>query len=280
MERGDVREVVRRKYGEAALTVLSGQGAACCGGNAGGGAADSCCGGDTITGGLYDQAEADLIPEAALLASLGCGNPTALATLMPGETVLDLGSGGGIDVLLSARRVSPGGWAFGLDMTDEMLALAEKNKSEAGASNVTFLKGHIEAIPLPDASVDVVISNCVINLSADKDAVLREAFRVLRPGGRFAVSDVVVEGDLPDAVRADMESYVGCVAGALEVSDYLVRLARAGFEEAGVEPTRRYLFSDLEGSACAADAIAALPAEEKAALDGRIMGAFIRAVKP
>ena len=280
MERGDVREIVRRKYGEAALTVLSGQGAACCGGNAGGGAADSCCGGDTITGGLYDQAEADLIPEAALLASLGCGNPTALATLMPGETVLDLGSGGGIDVLLSARRVSPGGWAFGLDMTDEMLALAEKNKSEAGASNVTFLKGHIEAIPLPDASVDVVISNCVINLSADKDAVLREAFRVLRPGGRFAVSDVVVEGDLPDAVRADMESYVGCVAGALEVSDYLVRLARAGFEEAGVEPTRRYLFSDLEGSACAADAIAALPAEEKAALDGRIMGAFIRAVKP
>ena len=280
MERGDVREVVRRKYGEAALTVLSGQGAACCGGNAGGGAADSCCGGDTITGGLYDQAEADLIPEAALLASLGCGNPTALATLMPGETVLDLGSGGGIDVLLSARRVSPGGWAFGLDMTDEMLALAEKNKSEAGASNVTFLKGHIEAIPLPDASVDVVISNCVINLSADKDAVLREAFRVLRPGGRFAVSDVVVVGDLPDAVRADMESYVGCVAGALEVSDYLARLARAGFEEAGVEPTRRYLFSDLEGSACAADAIAALPAEEKAALDGRIMGAFIRAVKP
>ena len=280
MERGDVREIVRRKYGEAALTVLSGQGAACCGGNAGGGAADSCCGGGTITGGLYDQAEADLIPEAALLASLGCGNPTALATLMPGETVLDLGSGGGIDVLLSARRVSPGGWAFGLDMTDEMLALAEKNKSEAGASNVTFLKGHIEAIPLPDASVDVVISNCVINLSADKDAVLREAFRVLRPGGRFAVSDVVVEGDLPDAVRADMESYVGCVAGALEVSDYLARLARAGFEEAGVEPTRRYLFSDLEGSACAADAIAALPAEEKAALDGRIMGAFIRAVKP
>ena len=281
IERDDVREVVRRKYGEAALTVLSGQGAACCGGNTGGGgAADSCCGGDTITGGLYDQVEADQIPEAALLASLGCGNPTALATLVPGEIVLDLGSGGGIDVLLSARRVSPGGWAFGLDMTDEMLALAEKNKAEAGAQNVTFLKGHIEAIPLPDASVDVVISNCVINLSADKDAVLREAFRVLRPGGRFAVSDVVVEGDLPDAVRADMESYVGCVAGALEVGNYLHRLADAGFAEAGVEPTRRYLFSDLEGSACAADAIAALPAEEKAALDGRIMGAFIRAVKP
>ena len=282
MERGDVREIVRRKYGEAALTVLSGQGAACCGGNAGGGGtgADSCCGGDTITGGLYDKVEAGQIPEAALLASLGCGNPTALATLAPGETVLDLGSGGGIDVLLSARRVSPGGWAFGLDMTDEMLALAEKNKAEAGARNVTFLKGHIEDIPLPDASVDVVISNCVINLSADKDAVLREAFRVLRPGGRFAVSDVVVEGDLPDAVRADMESYVGCVAGALEVDDYLRRLASVGFVEPAVEPTRRYLFSDLEGSACSADAIAALPAGEKAALDGKIMGAFIRAVKP
>lgn len=182
MEHDDVREVVRRKYGEAAMTVLSGAGAACCGGNAGGGgAADSCCGGDTITGGLYDRAEASHVPEAALLASLGCGNPTALATLAPGEVVLDLGSGGGIDVLLSARRVAPGGWAFGLDMTEEMLALAERNKAEAGADNVTFLKGHIEAIPLPDVSVDVVISNCVINLSADKDTVLREAFRVLRP---------------------------------------------------------------------------------------------------
>ena len=281
IERDDVREVVRRKYGEAALTVLSGQGAACCGGNTGGGgAADSCCGGDTITGGLYDQVEADQIPEAALLASLGCGNPTALATLVPGEIVLDLGSGGGIDVLLSARRVSPGGWAFGLDMTDEMLALAEKNKSEAGAKNVTFLKGHIESIPLPDASVDVVISNCVINLSADKDAVLREAFRVLRPGGRFAVSDVVVEGDLPAAVRADMEAYVGCVAGALERGDYLRRLEAVGFADAGIEPTRRYLFSDLESSACCADSVTALPEGEKAALDGRIMGAFIRAVKP
>jgi len=279
MERDDVREVVRQKYGEAALTVLNGQGAACCGGNASGGA-DSCCGGDTITGGLYDETEAAQIPEAALLASLGCGNPTALATLAPGEVVLDLGSGGGIDVLLSARRVSPGGWAFGLDMTDEMLALAEKNKAEAGATNVTFLKGHIEAIPLPDASVDVVISNCVINLSADKDAVLREAFRVLKPGGRFAVSDVVVEGDLPDAVRSDMESYVGCVAGALEASDYLRRLEAAGFTDAAIEPTRRYLFSDLEGSACCADSITALPESEKAALDGRIMGAFIRGDKP
>ncbi len=280
MERDDVREVVRRKYGEAALTVLNGQGAACCGGNAGGGAADSCCGGDTITGDLYDRTEAGQIPEAALLASLGCGNPTALATLAPGEVVLDLGSGGGIDVLLSARRVGPTGFAYGLDMTDEMLALAERNKAEAGEENVTFLKGHIEAIPLPDASVDVVISNCVINLSADKDAVLREAFRVLKPGGRFAVSDVVVEGDLPAAVRTDMESYVGCVAGALEVGDYLQKLGAAGFADAAVEPTRRYLFADLEASACAADSIAALPAEEKAALDGRIMGAFIRAVKP
>jgi len=193
---------------------------------------------------------------------------------------LDLGSGGGIDVLLSARRVGPTGFAYGLDMTDEMLALAERNKAEAGEENVTFLKGHIEDIPLPDASVDVVISNCVINLSADKDAVLREAFRVLKPGGRFAVSDVVVEGDLPTAVRADMESYVGCVAGALEVSDYLQKLSAAGFADTAVEPTRRYLFADLGASACAADSIAALPAEEKAALDGRIMGAFIRAIKP
>lgn len=280
IEREDVREVVRRKYGEAALTVLSGQGAACCGGNAGGGQADTCCGGDVITGNLYDQAEADQIPEAALLASLGCGNPTALATLAAGEVVLDLGSGGGIDVLLSAKRVGPTGFAFGLDMTDEMLALAERNKAEAGATNVTFLKGHIESIPLPNASVDVVISNCVINLSADKDAVLREAFRVLRPGGRFAVSDVVVEGDLPDAVRADMEAYVGCVAGALEAGDYLRRLVAAGFTDAGIEPTRRYLFADLEATTCRTDAVAALPESEKAALDSRIMGAFIRAVKP
>jgi len=278
----DVREVVRQKYGRAALTVLDGQRvSSCCGGKDS--AASSCCGevgGDVITSDLYSQMEASEIPEAALLASLGCGNPTALATLVAGETVLDLGSGGGIDVLLSARRVSPGGWAFGLDMTDEMLALAEKNKAEAGAKNATFLKGHIESIPLPDASVDVVISNCVINLSVDKDAVLREAFRVLRPGGRLAVSDVVVEGDLPAAVRADMEAYVGCVAGALERGDYLRRLEAAGFADVGIEPTRRYLFSDLEVSACCADSVTALPADEKAALDGRIMGAFIRAVKP
>ena len=282
IERNDVREVVRRKYGEAALTVLEGRGAACCGGgNIGTGkTAENCCGGDVITGNLYGDAEAADIPEAALLASLGCGNPTALAELRAGETVLDLGSGGGIDVLLSARRVGPTGFAYGLDMTDEMLALAEKNKAEAGADNVTFLKGHIEAIPLPDDSVDVIISNCVINLSADKDAVLREAFRVLRPGGRFAVSDVVVDGELPAAVRPDMEAYVGCVAGALERDDYLDRLGRAGFADAYIEPTRRYTFADLEATTCCSPEVAALPADEKAALDGRVMGAFIRATKP
>jgi SAM-dependent methyltransferase len=224
--------------------------------------------------------EASAIPEAALLASLGCGNPTALAGLNAGEVVLDLGSGGGIDVLLSAKRVGPSGFAYGLDMTDEMLTLAEKNKGEAGATNVAFLKGHIEQIPLPNASVDVVISNCVINLSADKDRVLAEAFRVLRPGGRFAVSDVVVEGELPPAVRADMEAYVGCVAGALEKNDYLARLARAGFADASIEPTRRYTFADLEATTCCSPEVAALPAEEKTALDGRVMGAFIRATKP
>lgn len=279
MDRDDVREVVREKYGAAALTVLQGQGAASCCGNSGAGG-DTCCGGDAITGGLYDSAEASQIPEAALLASLGCGNPTALAELCAGEVVLDLGSGGGIDVLLSARRIGPGGFAYGLDMTDEMLSLAEKNKAEAGIQNASFLKGHIEDVPLPDESVDVVISNCVINLSADKDRVLREAFRVLKPGGRFAVADVVVEGHLPAAVRADMEAYVGCVAGALEKGDYIDRLTRAGFTSASVEPTRRYMFSDLEGSCCSADAITALSDAEKQSLDGRIMGAFIRATRP
>lgn len=278
-DRDDVRKVVRQKYGAAALTVLSGEGASSCGGNVGGGG-DSCCGGAVITGDLYTETEAGAIPEAALLASLGCGNPTALASLAAGETVLDLGSGGGIDVLLSARRVGPTGFAYGLDMTDEMLALAERNKAEAGTENVQFLKGHIEAIPLPDKCVDVVISNCVINLSADKDRVLAEAFRVLRPGGRFAVSDVVVEGEMPDAVRADMEAYVGCVAGALEISDYQAKLVEAGFAEITLEPTRRYLFADLEATTCTTEAVASLPAAEKAALDGRIMGAFIRAVKP
>jgi SAM-dependent methyltransferase len=277
-ERDDVRALVRDKYGAAALTVLSGGGAASCCGDPAGGA--SCCGGEVITGGLYDDADVSAIPESALLASLGCGNPTALASLVPGETVLDLGSGGGIDVLLSARRVGSGGFAYGLDMTDEMLALAERNRAEAGVENVRFLKGHIEDIPLPDGSVDVIISNCVINLSADKDRVLREAFRVLKPGGRLAVSDVVVEGELPGAVRADMEAYVGCVAGALERSEYLARLANAGFVEAAIEPTRRYLFADLEAATCRSDAVSALPADETKELDGRVMGAFIRARKP
>ena len=279
MARADIRDLVRRKYGEAAMTVINGEGAACCGGNAGGGSSN-CCGGDVITGGLYDDVDASQIPEAALLASLGCGNPTALAQLNAGEVVLDLGSGGGIDVLLSARRVGPTGFAWGLDMTDEMLALAEKNKAESGATNVGFLKGHIEQIPLPTSSVDVIISNCVINLSADKDQVLSEAFRVLRAGGRFAVSDVVVEGNMPGSVRADMESYVGCVAGALEKDDYIARLTRAGFVDVSIEPTRRYLFADLEATTCSAENIGKLSAAERADLDGRIMGAFIRAAKP
>jgi arsenite methyltransferase len=286
LEREDVRELVKKRYGEAALRVMSGQGGACCGG---GGevccdstpAAD-CCSNvaeDPITSNLYSDTEAAEIPEAAVLASLGCGNPTALAQLSEGETVLDLGSGGGIDVLLSARRVGDSGFAYGLDMTDEMLALAEKNKAEAGAENVKFLKGHIEDIPLPDNSVDVIISNCVINLSADKDQVLREAFRVLKPGGRFAVSDVVIDGDLPESVRKDMELYVGCVAGALEHNEYLEKLAHAGFTSASIEPTRRYQFSQLEG-AWAPKGIAGTSDEEKQALDGKIMGAFIKARKP
>src|SRR5579871_4617980 len=241
-DRADVREVVREKYGAAALTVLEGRGAACCGGNSGGG--ESCCGGDSITGGLYSDVEASEIPEAALLASLGCGNPTALAALNPGEVVLDLGSGGGIDVLLSAKRVGPTGKVYGLDMTDEMLALANENKRRAGVEHVEFLKGEIEKIPLPDASVDVVISNCVINLSADKGRVLREAFRVLKPGGRFAVSDVVTRGKVNEQIRKSVLLWVGCVAGALEESEYRDKLAWAGFEQIEIEPTRIYNVED------------------------------------
>jgi SAM-dependent methyltransferase len=275
-DRDDVRSLVKQRYGAAALTVLNGAGQASCCETDG----TSCCStADPITGNLYSELEAGQIPEAALLASLGCGNPTALAQLNEGEIVLDLGSGGGIDVLLSARRVGATGFAYGLDMTDEMLALAEKNKAEAGATNVKFLKGHIEDIPLPDSSVDVIISNCVINLSADKDKVLAEAFRVLKSGGRFAVSDVVVDGELPESVRKDMEAYVGCVAGALERMDYIMRLESAGFTDVTIEPTRRYMFSDLEGSCCSAPAVTALPNDEKERLDGKIMGAFIRAVK-
>lgn len=276
----EIREVVREKYAAAARTVLEGRGEACCGT---GNVASACCGDsqkDVITSNLYSDTEAAGLPEEALLASLGCGNPTALASLAPGETVLDLGCGGGIDVLLSARRVGPTGTAYGLDMTDDMLALAERNRTAAGVDNVRFLKGVIESIPLPDSSVDVVISNCVINLSADKDAVLREAFRVLRPGGRFAVSDVVVDGALPEAIRHDIEAYVGCVAGALERGDYLRRLAAAGFVDASIEPTRRYTFGDIAGTTCCSANVAALSDDEKADLDGRVMGAFIRASKP
>lgn len=288
--REDVRELVRKKYGEAALRVMNNESGSCCGGSSE--TKSACCGSETaseeaccsnvedpITSNLYSDLEASEIPEAALLASLGCGNPTALAQLREGETVLDLGSGGGIDVLLSARRVGPTGFAYGLDMTDQMLALAERNRAEAGAENVRFLKGHIEEIPLPDETVDVIISNCVINLSSDKDQVLREAFRVLKPGGRFAVSDVVIEGELPESVRHDMQMYVGCVSGALDREEYLQKLDKAGFEAASIEPTRRYQFSNIEG-AWAPKGVAAMTDDERRALDGKIMGAFIRASKP
>lgn len=278
-ERDDVRELVRQRYGEAALAVLQGQpGEGCCGSSA------SCCGtedcGDPITSNLYSESEANEIPEAAILASLGCGNPTALAELKAGETVLDLGSGGGIDVLLSARRVGPTGFAYGLDMTDEMLQLAEQNRVKAGAENVRFLRGHIEEIPLPDNSVDVIISNCVINLSVDKDQVLKEAYRVLRPGGRFAVSDVVTEGDIPDSIRKDMEAYVGCVAGALNMGDYESKLAKAGFTNIEFEPTRRYHFDDLATNTVRKEAVESLSEQQRSGLDGKILSAFIRASKP
>lgn len=267
-----IRETVREKYGEAALRVLAGQPSSCCGGSA---AEPGSC--DPITSNLYSDAEAATLPEAAVLASLGCGNPTALAELHEGETVLDLGSGGGIDVLLSARRVGPTGKAYGLDMTDAMLALARENQAKAEVTNVEFLKGEIENIPLPDNSVDVIISNCVINLSADKRTVLTEAFRVLKPGGRFAVSDVVVRGELPSAVRESMMLWVGCVAGALGEQEFLDLLAEVGFTDASIEPTRVYEFADakafLEQSGVTTDGLA----EE---ISGRVMGAFVRATKP
>src|ERR1700676_2337389 len=234
MASADIKTVVKEKYSQAALRVKSG-GSSCCGATA---ASDACC--DPITSNLYDPSQAGQIPEEALLASLGCGNPTALVRLNPGDVVLDLGSGGGIDVLLSAKRVGPAGKAYGLDMTDEMLTLANENKRKAGAGNVEFLKGEIENIPLPDNSVDVIISNCVINLSGDKDRVLKEAFRVLKPEGRFAVSDVVVRGYVPDAIKKNMELWVGCVAGALSDDEYVAKLATAGFENVGIEPTRVY----------------------------------------
>ena len=267
----DVKEVVRQKYGEAALRVNSG-GSSCCGAAA---ALEGCC--DPITSNLYDAGQTGVLPEEAVRASLGCGNPTALASLHPGETVLDLGSGGGIDVLLSARRVGPTGKAYGLDMTDEMLALARENQRKAGVENVEFLKGEIENIPLPDKSVDVIISNCVINLSGDKDRVLREAFRVLKPGGRFAVSDVVTRGEVPAEVRKSMLLWVGCIAGALEDDQYAEKLATAGFAGIEVEPTRVYDIEDartfLSTEGVDVDAIAPL-------VEGKFMSAFIRAVKP
>src|ERR1700758_4300855 len=269
-ETTDIKNVVKQKYGEAALRVKSG-GSSCCGATA----STGCC--DPITTNLYDAAQAGQIPEEALLASLGCGNPTALAELKPGEIVLDLGSGGGIDVLLSARRVGPTGKAYGLDMTDEMLALANENKRKSGIDNVEFLKGEIEDIPLPDNSVDVIISNCVINLSADKAKVLREAFRVLKPGGRFAVSDVVTRGDMLPEIRQSVLAWVGCIAGALEENDYRGKLAAAGFTQIEVEPTRIYRTDDarefLAGQGIDVDAIAPQ-------VDGKFMSAFLRAVKP
>ena len=270
MSATDIKEVVKEKYGQAALRVKAG-GSSCCGATASSG----CC--DPITSNLYDSLQAEQIPEEALLASLGCGNPTALAQLNPGEVVLDLGSGGGIDVLLSAKRVGPSGKAYGLDMTDEMLALANENKRKAGVENVEFLKGEIEHIPLPDDSVDVVISNCVINLSSDKDKVMREALRVLKPGGRFAVSDVVTRGEIPDEVRKSVLLWVGCVAGALEENEYRGKLTAAGFEKIEIEPTRIYRIEDarefLSGQNIDVDAIAPL-------VDGKFMSAFVRAVKP
>jgi SAM-dependent methyltransferase len=269
----DIKEVVKEKYGQAALRVVCG------------GPASTCCGAaealpgevDPITANLYDETQKQSLPKEAVLASLGCGNPTALADLHPGEVVLDLGSGGGIDVLLSAKRVSPGGKAYGLDMTDEMLALARENQRRAGVENVEFLKGELENIPLPDNSVDVIISNCVVNLSGDKDRVLAEAFRVLRPGGRLAIADVVTTGEIPGDVRRSVELWVGCLAGALDEGDFEKKLARAGFEKINFETTRIYDVEDARGFLCDqgidVDAIAPL-------VDKKFKSDFIRATKP
>jgi SAM-dependent methyltransferase len=266
-----IKEVVQSKYGEAARRVATGQSNSCCGASA--------CGTDIdpITRDLYDNSQTSILPEDAVKASLGCGNPTALAQLNPGETVLDLGSGGGIDVLLSAKRVGPTGKAYGLDMTDDMLALARENQKKAGLTNVEFLKGEIENIPLPDNSVDVIISNCVINLSANKDRVLQEAFRVLKPGGRFAVSDVVVRGQVPDEIRKSMLLWVGCIAGALGDHEYVSKLSDAGFAAVEIEPTRVYSLEDartvLSGQGIDVDAIAPQ-------VEGKFISAFVRATKP
>ena len=267
----DIKQIVKDKYGKAALKVVAGGEASCCSGS-------QCCGdtsADPITANLYAESETATLPPAAIAASLGCGNPTALAELKVGETVLDLGSGGGIDVLLSARRVGPSGKAYGLDMTDEMLALARENQRKANIDNVEFLKGEIEAIPLPDNSVDVVISNCVINLSADKDRVVSEAFRVLRPGGRFAVSDVVVRGEVPAQIRRSVELWIGCVAGALEEDEYRAKLEAAGFEAVDLEPTRIYRAEDARDFLSKAG-----EGFDVASVEGKFMSAFVRARKP
>ena len=281
-EIGALRTTVQQRYGAAAQRVSDGEatsGVSCCGPAEG---SSGCCGASTeswdpITANLYDEAEAAGIPAEALLASLGCGNPTAMADLKEGEVVLDLGSGGGIDVLLSAKRVGPTGKAYGLDMTDEMLALANANKARAGATNVEFLRGHIEQIPLPSNTVDVIISNCVVNLSGDKKAVLAEAFRVLKPGGRFAVSDVVVRGDVPAAIKRSMELWVGCVAGALEEQEFLGLLREVGFENPSIEPTRVYKAEDAAAFLAGTGLNVAQFAKD---VDGKFMGAFVRATKP
>jgi len=270
MNEPNIQEAVKQKYGEAAKRTAGG-GTACCGGGA---SIDGC---DPITKDLYSEAEKAALPEKAVAASLGCGNPTALAQLQPGETVLDLGSGGGIDVILSAKRVGPSGKAYGLDMTDEMLALARENQKKAGVANVEFLKGAIESVPLPDNSVDVIISNCVINLSGDKDRVLAEAFRVLKPGGRFAVSDVVVRGDVPANIRKSMELWVGCIAGALEENEYREKLACAGFESIDVEATRVYRIEEAGKYLKAAGLDHETVGPQ---IDGKFISAFVRAVKP
>ena len=268
----NIKSIVKERYASAARSVAGATSKSCC--------STSCCGGDdkgVISSNLYPMTETSALPEKAVLASLGCGNPTALAELKPGEIVLDLGSGGGIDVLLSAKRVGPTGKAYGLDMTDEMLALANENRRQAGVDNVEFLKGEIEHIPLPHASVDVIISNCVINLSADKDQVLREAYRVLKPGGRFAVSDVVTRGEIAPEIRRSMGLWIGCIAGALSENDYRDKLAAAGFAEVTVEPTRVYRYEDAEAFLREAGLD---PQLLDASLEGKFMSAFLRAVKP
>jgi len=267
----ELKRTVRERYGEVARRVSGGGGTSCCGGSCGG------AGEDPITSNLYSTAETALLPPGAVLASLGCGNPTALVELREGDVVLDLGSGGGIDVLLSARRVGPTGKAYGLDMTDEMLALARENQRRAGVENAEFLRGEIEAIPLPDRSVDVIISNCVVNLSGDKQSVIAEAFRVLKPGGRFAVSDVVVRGEVPSDVRRSMELWVGCVAGALTEGEFRSLLHEAGFEDVDIEPTRIYEFEDAHAILSGAGLDTETLARE---IGGRVMGAFVRARKP